>query len=66
MDVGIALTGWGQDNNREQSREAGNDGHLVKPANFPELETMLGQVRRGEVPESGDPSNLSSKSAWLS
>jgi CheY-like chemotaxis protein len=27
----IAVTGWGQDSDREQSREAGFDHHLVKP-----------------------------------
>jgi CheY-like chemotaxis protein len=27
----IALTGWGQDNDRKLSREAGCDGRLVKP-----------------------------------
>jgi PAS domain S-box-containing protein len=42
----IALTGWGQDNDRERSREAGCDGHLVKPVDLPDLERMLGQ-RKG-------------------
>src|SRR5690606_15135227 len=27
----IALTGWGQDGDRQRSREAGFDAHLVKP-----------------------------------
>ncbi len=27
----VALTGWGQDRDREQTREAGFDDHLVKP-----------------------------------
>ena len=39
----IALTGWGQDNDREESREAGCDGHLVKPVNLPDLERVLGK-----------------------
>jgi CheY-like chemotaxis protein len=38
----IALTGWGQHNDRERSREAGCDGHLVKPVNLADLEKMLG------------------------
>lgn len=42
----IALTGWGQENDRERSREAGCDGHLVKPVNLPDLEKMLAEVRR--------------------
>lgn len=33
----IALTGWGQEDDREQSREAGCDGHLIKPVSFEEL-----------------------------
>jgi len=37
----IALTGWGQENDRQRSREAGCDGHLVKPLQLAELEKML-------------------------
>jgi CheY-like chemotaxis protein len=42
----IALTGWGQDNDRERSREAGCDGHLVKPVNLADLEAVLSQIRK--------------------
>jgi CheY-like chemotaxis protein len=44
----IALTGWGQDNDRERSRHAGCDGHLVKPVNLSDLEKFLAEVRRSE------------------
>ena len=37
----IALTGWGQEGDRAQSREAGCDGHLVKPVSLPDLEKLL-------------------------
>ena len=37
----IALTGWGQEGDKVQSREAGCDGHLVKPVNLPDLEKLL-------------------------
>jgi PAS domain S-box-containing protein len=37
----IALTGWGQDGDRDRSREAGCDGHLVKPVNLADLEKLL-------------------------
>lgn len=37
----IALTGWGQDADRENTRDAGCDGHLVKPVNLPDLEKLL-------------------------
>jgi PAS domain S-box-containing protein len=33
----IALTGWGQDEDRRKSKEAGFDEHLVKPVDFPTL-----------------------------
>ncbi|MCI0700534.1 MAG: response regulator [Planctomycetia bacterium] len=38
----IALTGWGQDTDREQSRKAGFDLHLVKPIDPAELRKILG------------------------
>jgi CheY-like chemotaxis protein len=37
----IALTGWGQDEDRRLSREAGFDGHLVKPVDDRALEALL-------------------------
>jgi PAS domain S-box-containing protein len=40
----IALTGWGQESDRERSRDAGCDGHLVKPVNLADLEKMLNDV----------------------
>ena len=38
----IALTGWGQEEDRRRSQEAGFDGHLVKPVNYLALMTLLG------------------------
>ena len=37
----IALTGWGQSEDRRRSREAGFDGHLVKPVHPDQLEKLL-------------------------
>jgi len=37
----IALTGWGQESDRERSNQAGCNGHLVKPVSLPDLEKML-------------------------
>jgi PAS domain S-box-containing protein len=37
----VALTGWGQENDREQSRQAGCDGHLVKPVEIAGLRELL-------------------------
>jgi len=46
----IALTGWGQEEDRRRSREAGFDGHLVKPVDHTHLLALLtsltGQARR--------------------
>ena len=37
----VALTGWGQDEDRKKTAEAGFDGHLVKPVEFVELTKLL-------------------------
>lgn len=37
----IALTGWGQEDDRRKSAEAGFDNHLVKPVNLTELMNLL-------------------------
>ncbi len=37
----VALTGWGQDNDRRQAKEAGFDHHLIKPAEIGELRKLL-------------------------
>ena len=37
----IALTGYGRDSDLAQAREAGFDGHLVKPVEFKTLESMM-------------------------
>jgi CheY-like chemotaxis protein len=43
----IALTGWGQDEDRRKSQEAGFDGHLVKPVDYNALLELLGSIRAG-------------------
>jgi CheY-like chemotaxis protein len=37
----IALTGWSQEQDQLQSREAGFDFHMSKPADFEELQRIL-------------------------
>ncbi len=37
----VALTGWGQDDDRRRSQEAGFDYHLLKPVDFAVLERLL-------------------------
>jgi PAS domain S-box-containing protein len=46
----VALTGWGQEDDRRRSQKAGFDHHLVKPAGIEDLELLmksLGDARRG-------------------
>ena len=40
----IALTGWGQDEDRRRSREVGFDSHLVKPLDPDALSAMLAKL----------------------
>ena len=37
----IAVTGWGQEEDRQRTREAGFDEHLVKPVRLEELKEVL-------------------------
>lgn len=43
----IALTGWGQEQDRSRSREAGFDGHLVKPVDVASLQKLLREAGDG-------------------
>ena len=40
----IAQTGWGADEHRRRSKEAGFDRHLVKPVTSDALEDVLGSL----------------------
>ena len=40
----VALTGWGQEDDRRRAREAGFNHHLVKPADIDKLEALLQSV----------------------
>ena len=43
----VALTGWGQEEDRRKSKEAGFDGHMVKPVDHADLMTLLGELDVG-------------------
>jgi len=43
----IALTGYGQDTDKQTSQQAGFDHHLVKPARFDQLNRILATVQEG-------------------
>lgn len=42
----IALTGWGQEDDRRRSHGAGFDEHLVKPVNLAALQSLLGAPKQ--------------------
>jgi signal transduction histidine kinase/ActR/RegA family two-component response regulator len=45
----IAVTGWGQPEDKRQSREAGFDHHLLKPVRAADIESLLGAPDKPEV-----------------
>lgn len=42
----IALTGWGRNSDLEEAREAGFDGHLLKPVEPEALVRVISHLRR--------------------
>lgn len=40
----VALTGWGQDDDRKKSSEAGFNAHVVKPVEFDDLVKLLSEL----------------------
>ena len=44
----IAFTGWGQEEDRQRTREAGFDAHLVKPVDYTKLSELLEKFARPE------------------
>ncbi len=49
----IALSGYGQEEDRRRSREAGFDAHLIKPVDFADLRRLIGDpeaLRHGTSP----------------
>lgn len=45
----IAITGWGQDDDRRRSRDAGFNAHLTKPVDHVYLKKLLSQWRCGQA-----------------
>ena len=46
----IALTGYGRDEDRQRTRDAGFNAHLVKPVDIAALNTLLAQFSAGSEP----------------
>jgi CheY-like chemotaxis protein len=49
----VALTGWGQEEDRRKAEEAGFNHHLVKPAGLQELQPLLAGLKPAEVGDEG-------------
>ena len=45
----VAITGWGQDTDRNQALAAGFDHHLTKPVDPAQLLRLIGEARMGEL-----------------
>ena len=43
--VFVALTGWGQEEDKRKSREAGFDQHLTKPVDYSTLEKLFSEAK---------------------
>jgi signal transduction histidine kinase/ActR/RegA family two-component response regulator len=57
----IAVSGYGQESDKQRAWDAGFDAYLVKPINLTELETMLSDRSQGERKIiNGDVSNVAS------
>ena len=42
----VALTGWGQEEDRRRAKEAGFDHHMVKPAEIDALQELLSSIEK--------------------
>ena len=49
----VALTGWGQDDDRARARAAGFDHHLVKPADIDALQRLLATFEQQSTDDVG-------------
>jgi CheY-like chemotaxis protein len=46
----IALTGWGQDQDKKRAAQAGFDEHLTKPVNLDLLRMLMNVAKPGQIP----------------
>ena len=46
----IALTGWGQEEDRRRSKEAGFDAHMVKPVDPADLINLMSEIHKQDSP----------------
>ena len=53
----MALTGWGQEEDRRRAREAGFDHHLIKPAEIATLQALLASLEAARAEPGKDGVN---------
>jgi CheY-like chemotaxis protein len=51
----VALTGWGQEEDRRRSTDAGFQYHLVKPVALDKLQALLTSLEPGAIAEVSSP-----------
>ena len=49
----IAVSGWGEESDRKQSREAGFDHHVTKPLDYEGVQRILTTLESGRPPDRG-------------
>ncbi len=62
----VAMTGYGQDEDRRRSREAGFNHHLVKPVDFDVLLGLLDTAPAGQRQPGGGPGTTAAGSTGIS
>lgn len=55
----VALTGWGQEEDRQQSKDAGFDAHMVKPVDHEALLKLLNELMEARSATSEDSASAS-------
>jgi CheY-like chemotaxis protein len=55
--VVIALTGWGQDDDRRKSKDAGFDAHMVKPVDYVAFTKLIGTLKPADKRMHENPSS---------
>jgi CheY-like chemotaxis protein len=51
----VALTGWGQDQDRRRTQQAGIDHHITKPMDLARLQALIGECVATRRLETADP-----------
>ncbi|MGH8140323.1 MAG: PAS domain S-box protein [Steroidobacteraceae bacterium] len=60
MPVLVAVTGWGQEEDKQRAREAGFSYHLVKPVSYEALEAALAEISSTRIKDAADLSGAGS------